>query len=387
MFYFYKMKRIFLTILGLSFVAFSWAQQATLLCTAKENRLLHKQFPLLSLALDKGIRAKGDSLYIDFQKDTINEQIFTKTFSLLRSNSELLKNNDITHIQQLHGIANTSKDSIIYNALRQEILGINQIIKVYGLNEKPEYDHIDAGDVFPNEKIDKNLIFTIQEEFAPLYNEMPPLFTYTKFAISLLELNDRTNAIDFEPLEKTENAAALKKINTIHWKEWKYSHLLIPGYGPEDGANISPMGILRCKLAAQYYFAKMAPFIIVSGGRVHPNKTKFNEAWEMKKYLMDNYNIPSESIIIEPHARHTTTNIRNTVRLLMKYHFPLDKLGVIATTQDQSYYIANPNFDKRCQDDMHVIPYLKKKQIYPSLVEYIPNPASVIINEMDPLDP
>ena len=60
------------------------------------------------------------------------------------------------------------------------------------------------------------------------------------------------------------------------------------GAGPEEpNVSISPEGKLRSAYAAMMYRQHQAPFIIVSGGRVHPYHTPYNEAFEMKKYLME----------------------------------------------------------------------------------------------------
>ena len=53
--------------------------------------------------------------------------------------------------------------------------------------------------------------------------------------------------------------------------------------------------------------AKAKPhFLCVSGGFVHPIRTRFSEAIEMKHDLMTRFGIPANAIIVDPHARHTT---------------------------------------------------------------------------------
>ena len=71
--------------------------------------------------------------------------------------------------------------------------------------------------------------------------------------------------------------------------------VLVLGAGPEEpNVSISPEGKLRSAYAAMMYRQHQAPFIIVSGGRVHPYHTPYNEAFEMKKYLMDVWQISGE---------------------------------------------------------------------------------------------
>jgi DUF218 domain len=92
------------------------------------------------------------------------------------------------------------------------------------------------------------------------------------------------------------------------------------GFGPDRmGWDLSPQGRLRVEVAARRYKDGQAPLILVSGGYVHPNQTADCEALEMKKSLIDDYGVPADSIIVEPHARHTTTNLRNAARLMYRY--------------------------------------------------------------------
>ena len=59
----------------------------------------------------------------------------------------------------------------------------------------------------------------------------------------------------------------------------------------------------------EVYANGKAPLILVSGGYVHPNQTPYCEAIEMKESLVRDFGIPSDAILIDPHARHTTTNL------------------------------------------------------------------------------
>jgi len=91
-------------------------------------------------------------------------------------------------------------------------------------------------------------------------------------------MNEREQAADFEPMTDGENKAACEKIKSTKWNNYKYSVILIPGAGPEEkDVALSAEGMLRCRLAALQYAKGVAPFIITSGGKVHPYKTKFCE--------------------------------------------------------------------------------------------------------------
>ncbi|KAF5308674.1 hypothetical protein FQR65_LT18018 [Abscondita terminalis] len=145
-------------------------------------------------------------------------------------------------------------------------------------------------------------------------------------AIRLLEINERWDAAQLEPLTKTENKEAFERIKKTDFSKYPYASLLILGAGPQIyGQKISPLGMLRSRQALRAYQKGLVPFIIVSGGRVHPFKTQYIEAVEMKRYMIDVLGIPSSAIIIDPFARHTTTNVRNAGRMIMDYGFPKDK--------------------------------------------------------------
>src|SRR5690606_3828858 len=148
---------------------------------------------------------------------------------------------------------------------------------------------------------------------------------------------------------------------------------------------ISPGGILRCRMAARVYKSGLAPFIIVSGGRVHPYKTPYIEAVEMKKYLIDVHGIPADAIIVEPHARHTTTNMRNAARLLLQYGFPTDKLSIVGSSINHINTVEK--MDARCIKELGYLPYSLGKRISDVLLEFSPSKEALRIDWNEPLDP
>jgi hypothetical protein len=143
--------------------------------------------------------------------------------------------------------------------------------------------------------------------------------------------------------------------------------------------------MLRCKAAARQYRAGKAPFIVVSGGNVHPYKTNFNEAVEMKKYLVDKLHIPASAVIIEPHARHTTTNLRNDARLAFRYGMPFNKPGLIVTDKYQNDFITN--MEKRCLNELNYVPYKLGKRLSETELEFYPLINSLQIDADEPMDP
>jgi uncharacterized SAM-binding protein YcdF (DUF218 family) len=97
---------------------------------------------------------------------------------------------------------------------------------------------------------------------------------------------------------------------------------------------------VRVEVAARRYKDGQAPLILVSGGYVHPNQTADCEALEMKKSLIDDYGVPADSIIVEPRARHATTNLRNAARHMYRYGIPFEAKVLITTHRFHSEYIA-----------------------------------------------
>jgi hypothetical protein len=209
-----------------------------------------------------------------------------------------------------------------------------------------------------------------------------------RFALELLRANWRDEAGRFEPMERGENRAAFERVKSIDWSRYKYSAILVPGSGTDrPGQALSPWGKARVTLAARRYKAGLAPFLIVSGGYVHPAQTPFCEALEMKKALMAEHGIPAEAIVIEPHARHTTTNVRNAARLLWRYGFPWEKTALITTDHGQSAYIEAPAFAERCRTEIGHVPYEALKRISQFDLEFRPRLEALQLDPLEPLDP
>ena len=115
-------------------------------------------------------------------------------------------------------------------------------------------------------------------------------------------------------MDAGENAAAFRRVHSIDWNRYPYTAIVVPGAGNDrPNVRLSPSGKLRDKIAAKRYRESKAPFILVSGGFVHPSQTEFSEAIEMKHHLMERSSVPEDAILVDPHARRTTTNMRNLV--------------------------------------------------------------------------
>ena len=285
---------------------------------------------------------------------------------------------------------------MLVKAWEQDANGINFCIGVYAGGNKPNYPAIDSI-AFKIRDPRKSSGYA-DDYLALLYNTVSLVglecktnadFFYPSMtcAVRFLEMNEREQAADFEPMEKGENRLAFERMKTLKWGNYKYTVMLVPGAGPDDPAMpFSAEGMLRCRLAAIEYKNGLAPFIVVSGGKVHPYKTKYCEATEMKKYLMEKLGIPENAILIDPHARHTTTNMRNVARMMFRYHVPFDKPGITCTTMWQSEWIAS-TLTARCLRELKEVPYKPGLRLSETLVEFFPLAEALQINPLEPMDP
>lgn len=267
--------------------------------------------------------------------------------------------------------------------------GINHAIDVYALGKGTEYAYIDSVSFKVHSEFYQVLLSTLEMEIGDKSNNQQLFFGPSlKFVLGLLKINHRNEAARFEPLAMGENYKAYEHIPQISWKDYPYSVILIPGEGTTSyRQEMNPMGKLRCELAARRFKEGKAPLIIVSGGFVHPIQTSHNESYEMKKYLMTKLSIPEDAIIMEPFARHTTTNFRNAVRLMFSYNIPANKKALVVTTAAQSYYITNMGLAARCKRDLGYVPYMSMKRLTANDVEFLPNIDAMQSDPSQPLDP
>lgn len=278
---------------------------------------------------------------------------------------------------------------MLIKAWDQDARAINHTISVYVEGQKANYPQIDSigfniiTDKGYPELVALNASLALQETEKDGLFYSPALV----FALQALEINERNRAGDFEPLTETVNKAAFTYAATVKWARYKYTLILVPGEGPEEkDVALSAGGMLRCRLAALQYHQGAAPFIMVSGGCVHPYKTKYNEAAEMKKFLMQALHIPEYAILMEPHARHTTTNLRNCVRMIYRYGFPMDKPCITSTAPSQSYYITDI-MPGRCEKELGYMPYKNGKRLSATEAEFYPLSVSLHIDFDEPMDP
>jgi hypothetical protein len=295
------------------------------------------------------------------------------------------------HLRQSGYFQRFSDDNnktLLLQAWAQVFTSSNNIIDKYGFQNR-----LNSNFVYPSNRHYRDSFKSIFTSLAvqDMHNTRLLFFKPALSLVNrLLEINGHNEAARHEPLEKGINEAAFKEIPGINWEGYPYSVILILGSGPEDSVTaLSQTGKLRCDTAVLRYKLALAPFIVVSGGYVHPAGTHFCEALEMKKYLITQYAIPEAAIISEPFARHTTTNIRNTNRVIYRYGIPADKPVLVISTQWHIGSITDTShsFDNRNLRELGYLPYKNMTRKAPSEATYLPAIISLQMDPGDPLDP
>ncbi|OWK31992.1 YdcF family protein [Sphingomonas mucosissima] len=278
--------------------------------------------------------------------------------------------------------------ALIERAWAETAAGINHILDVYGLGQPPRYPAIDAISFDVTKPDFAAFIASAHATVIAVTPVDAPLFVLPRdFALTLLYLNEREDAAAHEPLDR-ENEAAIGRIARTDWRRYRYSALLVLGDGPEmPEARLGALGKLRLMAAAARWRQGLAPVIIVSGGSVHPAHTRFNEAIEMRRELIERHGIPADAIIIEPHARHTTTNLRNAARLMFRYRIPFDHDALIVTSEGQSQYVEGPVFRTRCLEELGYMPASIGARVSAFDLVFRPLAISLSRDPLDPLDP
>lgn len=275
-------------------------------------------------------------------------------------------------------------------AIKLQLRGLNNILEVYGLGATPRYPEIDGPppDRNQNTGLPINAAYALWLRAAAQSDPATRLDPSIGLALALLDANDRGEASAYEPLDQRFNSQALEKAKNVDWRRYRYSSILVPGIGPDDLTTpLSARSILNVRMAAERFAQGLAPFLVVSGGNVHPRGTRFVEALEMRKALIERFGVPPDSIIVEPYARHTTTNLRNVTRRLMAIGAPLDKDVLIVTQLEQSQYIESAEFLQRNQTELGYQPGKVGSRLSNTELTFRPSAKSAQVDPFDPLDP
>jgi hypothetical protein len=353
---------------------------------ALQNQSL-RQIQRMKMALEQCADVACYATAAQWNPDEI-AAIGERLMQLCRDNRQMHRLIETLKAGEHYTLYNTQMDTAFMRSVWNDAaLGVNRILDTYIKGNKPRYAAIDAisfpaNDAGFRERVRQQLAELVKHHASKeLFFELP-----LQLALRALEINDRDEAARYEPLTRGMNKSAVKSIPGIQWASFSYSMILVPGQGPEqEGLAIDPMSIKRCRLAAERYQKGLAPFIVVSGGHVHPNKTRYSEAVEMKKYMVRELHIPEKAILIEPHARHTTTNLRNAARIVYRFRIP-DTMKILTVTDSiQNDYIHK--MDKRFVEELGYVPYRDLTKISAEESEFYPIKNALQVNPLDPLDP
>jgi hypothetical protein len=92
------------------------------------------------------------------------------------------------------------------------------------------------------------------------------------------------------------------------------------------------------------------------------------------------FGVPEDAILIDPQARHTTTDLRNAARELYRYGVSFDRATLITTDSYLHSYIKSAQFTKRCEDQLGYVPYSILKRLSKFDLEWVPNVESLQID-------
>ncbi|MDQ2819767.1 MAG: YdcF family protein [Pseudomonadota bacterium] len=271
----------------------------------------------------------------------------------------------------------------------RELRGLNAVLQTYGFGTGARYPLIDGPVELPGSAEFKALVAdAIWLSDVGKDDAAVGLDPSIALALALIDVSARDDAVAFEPLDTAYNAAPFALARKTDWTSYRYTAIIIPGVGPETpGIALSARGKLHLQLAARRFAQGDVAFIITSGAAVHPKGSHFVEAVEMRKALIERFRIPADRIVIEPYARHTSTNLRNATRRLAAMGAPLDKPTLIVANADQSRYITSPEFAARNPAELGYDPGIIGTRRSPYEVEFVPSRRSLRVDPWDPLDP
>ncbi|MFT2008940.1 YdcF family protein [Pontibacter sp. 13R65] len=275
----------------------------------------------------------------------------------------------------------------IRKAWNDTALGLNHILDVYIGGTGARYPAIDS---ISFNTTDQQFVSSIQQGLEQSFRGQNQEELFYKLpveaALGALQLNGRDETARYEPLQDGYNRKPYEASKRTDWSKYPYSMILVLGHGPEDPAVVLDEGGAHyCEVAAQMFKEGVAPFIVVSGGNAHPYKTPYNEAEEMKKYLVSELGIPDEAVFIEPHARHTTTNLRNISRMFYRFSIPDQKPVLTLTNPEHSKHTLT--ISDRCMRELGYLPFRDMKKVTDETNAFYPVPEALRVNPFEPLDP
>ncbi|MBB1151171.1 YdcF family protein [Myroides sp. NP-2] len=280
-------------------------------------------------------------------------------------------------------------DSFLAEIVRLNLEGINHTLNVYGKGLDPFYPKIDAVSYEVTSNYYKRTLLYWSSHLLENGKDISLFFERSlDYALYLMYFNHRDEGVRYESLDEQYNAKAIDYAKEVDFGSYPYNALLVLGDGPANYRDpLSALGKLNLEIAVAQYRQKKAPFILVSGGHVHPNRTATCEAIVMKDELMKVYGIPEKAIIVEPYARHTTTNLRNATRLMLRYGFNIKQKSMIVSHYNHIRMIYDAKFKQRFVTELGYLPGEFIEIENGELLEYYPVEVMTQINPLEPLDP
>ena len=200
-----------------------------------------------------------------------------------------------------------------------------------------------------------------------------------------------------DPTPGDDDAALAALRAFTGWSGFAYPLLVVPGYTPTDAVpapGVHPVTRRRLELAAAAFADGTAPFVLVSGGNVHPRGTTVYEGTEMKKVLLQ-MGLPPARVLVDARARSSMTNLLIAGRVLLVHGlgralvvtlggglFGSDVFGLY-------FYFANPDlstFNFRCEHELGYRVGALAKDV-DHRIAFTPAPEVVRVAFRDALDP
>lgn len=287
---------------------------------------------------------------------------------------------------RFHRDAELNDRALFIKAWSEALDGVDRIIRVYGLGEKPRYADIDSIIYDANSRYYRSVlalsIWEVGREVETTPTAYRPALDY---ALALMEINRRDDAVRQLKLQETTNAATFAYLAGVRWGDYLYAAIIVPGWSPMIAYEpLNPGRKVALRTAVRLFRAGRAPLIIVSGAQLRPIGTEWAEAFEMKAYLVEELGIPSDRVLINPLSRHTTTEIRDNGRMLFRTGAPLDKKSLYIS---EGAYIGSKELEDRFLRDQGYLPWtLLERQDFTTL-EFIPTLKSLHREATDPMNP
>lgn len=158
-------------------------------------------------------------------------------------------------------------------------------------------------------------------------------------------------------------AATVRAGSATLGRTFAYDVLIVPGYTPLDATRPLRLrdvrgAMMRVALAYTEFLDGRAPFVLLSGGCVHPAGTPWNEGVMMADELVSK-GVPADRLLIDPWARHSTTNLRNAGRMMLDLGLARGLIvsGFETDTwlASQAFYFGHPTlstFYTRCRETL-----------------------------------